>query len=73
MIRPQPISFDPLSVSLAVLRVGFEELKYVVQEGDGEVEVCLNKSTEVDITFQLRVTTSPATAEGSTTVYVYIY
>jgi len=56
-----------------VLRVGFEELKYVVQEDDGEVEVCLNKSTGVDITFHLRITTSPATAQGSTIVYVYLY
>ena len=54
--------------SLAALRVGFEKVKYEVWEDGGEVEVCLNKSTQVDISFQLRISTSPASAQG--TVYV---
>ena len=51
--------------SLAALRVGFEEVKYEVWEDGGEVEVCLNKSTQVDISFQLRISTSPASAQGT--------
>ena len=29
------------------------------------MEVCLNKSTEVDVSFQLRITTSPVSAQGN--------
>ena len=45
--------------------MGFEEVKYEVWEDGGEVEVCLNKSTEVDVSFQLRITTSPVSAQGN--------
>ena len=45
--------------------MGFEEVKYEVWEDGGEVEVCLNKSTEVDVSFQLRITTSPVSAQGT--------
>ena len=51
--------------SLAALRVGFEKVKYEVWEDGEVVEVCLNKSTQVDVSFQLRISTSPASAQGT--------
>ena len=45
----------------------------MVREDDGEVEVCLNKSTEIDISFELRIMSSPASAQGIRTMTVYVY
>ena len=54
----------------AAARVGFTETKYTVFEDDGIAMVCVEKSAQIEFSFEIQVTTLQGSATGmSTTGY----
>lgn len=62
------MSMSFIGVYLSVAQVGFNNSEYIIPEGSGRAEICIQTSIEVDIQFSVFVAGKPLSASCELTI-----